>query len=214
MFHGCYYHSGLVVLIMASKMCRRQYWGASSVQLPLCGGLFPYYDIQLGKYTLYHLGILCFFQLASQNPYPPNLTPFSKCWVRPCKVTGSVSWKPLFDTDECGLNCALCIKPSHDDVIKWKIFPRYWPFVWGIHQSSVNSPHKGQWRGALVFSLICAWINGWINNGEAGDLRRHRAHYDVTVMVTPLEIVLISLSIDSRVAVKVYCSCSLVCSNH
>ena len=25
-------------------------------------------------------------------------------------------------------------------------------------------------------------INGWVNNGEAGDLRRCRAHYDVTVM--------------------------------
>ena len=70
----------------------------------------------------------------------------------------------------------------HDDVIKWKHFSRYWPFVWGIHRSPMNSPHKGQWRGALVFSLICAWINGWVNNGEAGDLRRHRAHYDVIVM--------------------------------
>ena len=49
----------------------------------------------------------------------------------------------------------------HDDVIKWKHFPRYWPFVQGIHWSSVNSPHKGQWRGALVSSLICAWISGW-----------------------------------------------------
>ena len=46
-----------------------------------------------------------------------------------------------------------------------------------------NSPvTKGQWRGALMFSLICAWINAWLNNREAGDLRRHRAHYDVTVM--------------------------------
>ena len=48
--------------------------------------------------------------------------------------------------------------------------------------SSVNSPHKGQWRGALIFSLIYARINGWVNTGEAGDLRRHRAHYDVIVM--------------------------------
>ena len=46
----------------------------------------------------------------------------------------------------------------------------------------VNSPHKGQWRGALMFSLICVWINGWVNNREAGDLRRHRGHYDVIVM--------------------------------
>ena len=45
-------------------------------------------------------------------------------------------------------------------------------------------PHKGQWRGALVFSLICVWINGWINNREAGDLIRHRAHYDVIVMTS------------------------------
>ena len=45
-----------------------------------------------------------------------------------------------------------------------------------------NSSHKGQWRGALVFSLICVWINGWVNNGEAGDLRRNHAHYDVIVM--------------------------------
>ena len=71
---------------------------------------------------------------------------------------------------------------GHDDVIKWKHFPRYWPFVWGIHRSPVNSPYKGQWRGALMFSLICVWINGWVNNREAGDLRRYRAHYGVIVM--------------------------------
>ena len=71
---------------------------------------------------------------------------------------------------------------THDDVIKWKHFPRYWPFVRGIHRSPVNSPHKGQWRGALMFSLICAWINGWVNNRKAGDLRHYRAHHDVIVM--------------------------------
>ena len=71
---------------------------------------------------------------------------------------------------------------SHDDVIKWNHFPGYWPFVLGIHRSPVNSPHKGQWRGALMFSLICTRISGWVNNGEAGDLRRHRAHYDVIIM--------------------------------
>ena len=53
----------------------------------------------------------------------------------------------------------------------------------GIRRSPVNSPHKGQWRGMLVFSLICVWINGWVNNREAGDWRRYRAHYDVTVML-------------------------------
>ena len=43
-------------------------------------------------------------------------------------------------------------------------------------------PHKGQWRGALMFSLIYAWINDWVNNREAGDLRRQRGDYDVGVM--------------------------------
>ena len=71
---------------------------------------------------------------------------------------------------------------EHDDVIKWKHFPRYWPFVRGIHRYPVNSPHKGQWRGALMFTLIWARINGWVNNCEAGDLRRNLAHYDVIVM--------------------------------
>ena len=62
--------------------------------------------------------------------------------------------------------------------------------LWGgIHRPTVNSPHKGkvfqhkgQWRGALMFSLICALMNDWVKNREAGDLRRHRTHYDVTVI--------------------------------
>ena len=77
---------------------------------------------------------------------------------------------------------------KHDDVIKWKHFPRNWPFVRGIHRSPVNSPHKGQWRGALMFSLICVWIIDWVNNREAGDLRCYRAHYDVIVMLIKMVI--------------------------
>ena len=78
----------------------------------------------------------------------------------------------------------------------WTHFPRYWPFVRGIHRWPVNSPHKGQWRRALMFSLICVWINGRVNNREAGDLRRHGGHYDVTVIysvskVLALRVVLI-----------------------
>ena len=75
------------------------------------------------------------------------------------------------------------MNPCLDDVIKWKHFPRNWSFVRGIHRSPVNSAHKGQWRGAFMFSLIYVWIIGWVNNREAGDLRRQRAHYDVIVMV-------------------------------
>ena len=71
----------------------------------------------------------------------------------------------------------------HDDVIKLKHFPCYWPFVRGIHRSPVNFPHKGQWRGAFIFSLICTWINRCVNNREAGDSRRHRVHYDVIVRI-------------------------------
>ena len=70
----------------------------------------------------------------------------------------------------------------HDDVIKWKHFSRYWPFVRGIHRSPVNSSHKGQWRGTLMVSSIRTLMNCWVNNNEAGDLRRHHAHYDITIM--------------------------------
>ena len=70
---------------------------------------------------------------------------------------------------------------THDDVIKWKHVSRYWPFVRRIHRWPVNSLHKDQWRGAF-------WINGWVNNGEAGDLRRHCGHFDVTVMLAPKQV--------------------------
>ena len=83
----------------------------------------------------------------------------------------------------CTVGIPIRGRMSDDDVIKCKHFPRYWPFVRGIYWSPVNCPHKGQWSGALMFSLICVWINGWVNNREAGGLRRYRAHYDVSVML-------------------------------
>ena len=74
----------------------------------------------------------------------------------------------------------------HLEITWWRhqmeTFPRYWPFVRGIHWSPVNSRHKGQRRGALMFSLICAWRNGLVNHPGAGDLRRYCAHHDVIVM--------------------------------
>ena len=94
------------------------------------------------------------------------------------------------------------VSRKHFDVIKWKHFPRYWPFVRGIHRSPVNSSPKGLWRGALMIPLIWVWINGWVNNGEAGDLRRYRAHYDVTVMCNilfPMDDVTRVLTHPSRV---------------
>ena len=71
----------------------------------------------------------------------------------------------------------------HEDVIKRKNFPGYWPCVRGSHLSSVNSPNRGQWRGALLFYFIYAWKKGRVKNREAGDLGRHHAHYDVMVML-------------------------------
>ena len=74
------------------------------------------------------------------------------------------------------------------DVCKINVFP------WWRHQMETFSasaalcagnspaPHKGQRRWALIFSLICAWTNGWVNNRDAVDLRRHCAHCDVIVM--------------------------------
>ena len=70
-------------------------------------------------------------------------------------------------------------KHIHNDIIKCKHFPHYCPIVRGIHRSPVNSPDKGQWRRALMFSLICTWTNGW----DTGDLRHLHAHYDSTVMI-------------------------------
>ena len=64
----------------------------------------------------------------------------------------------------------LAIIYNHDNVIKWKHFPCYWPFVWGIHQSTVNSPHIGPVKRSfdVVFDLR---LN-----------KRHRAHYNITEM--------------------------------
>ena len=84
----------------------------------------------------------------------------------------------------------------HDDVIKSKYFPRYWPFVRGIRRSSVNSLHKGQWRGALMFSLFCARTNAWVTNRDAGDLRGHLAHFGVTVR---LRILVLMVMVDDSI---------------
>ena len=83
----------------------------------------------------------------------------------------------------------------HDDNIKWKHFPLYWPFVRGIHWSVVDSHQKGQWRGALMFSVFCAWRNGWANKQDAGDLRHYHAHHHITVLLTWMHFFWILLNI-------------------
>ena len=99
--------------------------------------------------------------------------------------------------------CAIFVAYAIITVIYWYVMKtcarhKYWQIMmtWsngnifrvtdilcGIHRSPVNSYHKGQWRSALMFSFICAWINGWVHNREFGELRRHRAHYDVIAML-------------------------------
>ena len=92
-----------------------------------------------------------------------GLTP-SKISHRPeeCPHWG-LEWRKCSNGKCCHDN----ISCHHDDVIKWKHFPCYWPFVWGIHRSPVNSPHKGQQHEALMFSLICA-LNKWLSKQPWG----------------------------------------------
>ena len=109
-----------------------------------------------------------------KTPLPSNAKDFNS-WVI------SVSWNErkyrFIFTSPLNNSAAM----TTDDVTKWKHFSRYWPFMRGIPRWI---PHKKvQWRGAFMFSLIYAWINGWTNTGEAGDLRCHHAHYDVILMI-------------------------------
>ena len=106
-----------------------------------------------------------------------------QCDNRHSKLKGLTLWEPIWG-EQRGVryeNRDRTFTYNHNDVIKWKQFPRYCPFVRGIHRSPVDSLHKGQWPWDLMFSLTCVWTNGWVNNR---DLRRHRAHDDVTVRTT------------------------------
>ena len=78
------------------------------------------------------------------------------------------------------------MRSTHDDVIKWKYFFRVTGRVWGEFTGHRWIPRTN--ASDAMFSLILAWINSWVNNREAGDLRRHRAHYDVTVMMYKLNV--------------------------
>ena len=120
---------------------------------------------QQGPRWLLTLGVLNFFFL--RNVKSVIFSQFHSCCIW-------LDWKYFF------MGCVLYSK-SHD-ISWWRHQMALLAFVRGIHQSPVNSPHKGQWRGALIFSLICVWLNGWVNNREAGDLRRYRAHNYVIVM--------------------------------
>ena len=94
-----------------------------------------------------------------------------------------LSWWKWRWYDDTGWWCVIMIAPTKT---WWRhqmeTFSALLAVCAGNSPAPVISPHKGQWRGALMFSLIWARINDWVNNLEAGDLRRHRGHYDVNVM--------------------------------
>ena len=96
--------------------------------------------------------------------------------------------KQTFRKISCKATHKICARlvPCHGLLSWWRhqmeTFSASLAFVPGNHRSPVNSPHKGQCHGALIFSLICVWINDWVNNREDGEFRRHRDYYDVTVM--------------------------------
>ena len=110
--------------------------------------------------------------------------------IGPSGVSGS---EP---TDQWGIG------PENEGLEMWAAMLLYWGSPrarpWWRHQMEAfsallalcegNPSHKGQWRGILMFSLICAWTNCWANNRCAGDLRRHRSHYDVTTCMKLFDI--------------------------
>ena len=125
---------------------------------------------------------LCFWLL---DTWWHNWMETFSAWLALCEgnspVTGEFpSQRPVM----CSFDVFFDLCLIHDDIIKWKLFMHDWPFVKGIHQSLVNSPHKGQWHVTLMFSLICASTEGRVNNQEANDSTHHQPHYDVTVMST------------------------------
>ena len=136
--------------------------------------IFPFPTLYGTVWSRYHTAWYTTILRSAQQWRRQNLDPFM------CDIWGCLLW--IFEYRGHSFHDVVTFTCGHDDVIKWKLFPRYWYFVRGIHRSPVNSPHKGRWRGTLMFSLICVWTNGWVNNRDAGDLKRHRVHYDVTVM--------------------------------
>ena len=109
--------------------------------------IYPIFQIRL------LLQYCIFIQYLYNTTTPPPLFKFSN----PCQNFSSPFVPPLTSnpgsTPETGKFCQNTHKlPNHDDAIKWKYFQHYWSFVWRIHRSPVNLPHKGQRCRALIFS--------------------------------------------------------------
>ena len=104
-----------------------------------------------------HITLLHQYNASTMYNAVPSLKPSIPCHGLPHKQHYHPTMTWLCIIPGIQVTVPWCIHPAkHDDVIKWKHFLHYWPFVQGIHWSLVTSPHKGQWCRVLIFSLICA----------------------------------------------------------
>ena len=181
-------------------MAQSVYWPAwlspftglhGSVRLLACMAQSIYWPAWLCPFTGLHGTIHLLACMAQSIYWPAWLSLFTglhgSVHLLDCMAL-SVYW-PAWHSPFTGL---------HDSVHLLACMARsiYWPAWWrhrmetfsaqlalcaGNSPAPVNSPHKGPWRGALMLSLICVCINGWVNNREAGDLRPRCGHYDANV---------------------------------
>ena len=126
-----------------------------AMEIIMTSSIQQYLNLQIYRIYFMFIFFLSFSEILNQDLVKWRMCKFVRKYIL---RNGNVK----YNHDDSGLLASygkINVPWSHDDVIKWRHFPRYWPFVRGIHRSPVNSLHKGQWRGALMFSLICAWIN-------------------------------------------------------
>ena len=131
------------------------------------------------------------------GPPGADKTQVGPCWPHELAICDSISTgfsRVLFITVIMSILMISCEKFNHMRLYHFTscgtIMRRMTPSYGKIFRfigplCRVNSPHKDRWRGALMFSSICAWTNGWVSNHGAGNLRRNRAHYGITVMDRP-----------------------------
>ena len=104
--------------------------------------------------------------------------------------TGQYTWHALYDHKKADAHSSglepnyrgLVLCRDHDDVIKWKHFPLTGPLCGEFTGHRWIPLTKASDAELWCFRWSAPWINSWVNNREAGDLRRHRTHYDAIVM--------------------------------
>ena len=122
---------------------------------------------------------------ASENIVCEMAAIYPKGWVNMFNRTNVINAELM---DNVTRTVALCNRQIELEYLSWwrhqmETFSALLAICAGIHRSPVNSPHKGPVTRSFDVFFISAQMKGWVNNGEAGDLRRNRAHYDVIVML-------------------------------